>query len=202
VYGSILRYEGQVAVFNYNSRINYRVLFPEPPQHIPNCAEAGVLGALCGIVGSIQANEVIKLITGIGETLDGKLWRYIASDNAVQVFRLKKDNSVQPIESLIDYDLFCQASNDMINEISAQDLQNMLDNQEDIQLIDVREPWEKEQDDIWAGLLIPLDEIETNADNIAKDKKVVLYCKTGARSRQALLKLQKIGFTNLYNLVG
>jgi sulfur-carrier protein adenylyltransferase/sulfurtransferase len=200
VYGSILRFEGQVAVFNHRSKINYRDLFPEPPQHIPNCAEAGVLGSLCGIIGSIQANEVIKILTGLGESLDGKLLLFNSMDNTTQVFKLKKDTGSTEIINLIDYDLFCNAQHDGIKTISPAELREMLSEDPDIQLIDVREPWEKELHDEWGGTLIPLDELEKNISRISKEKRVVLYCKTGTRSRHAARKLMAMGFTNLINL--
>lgn len=201
VYGSILRYEGQVAVFNHNSRINYRDIFPEPPQNIPNCAEAGVIGSLCGIIGSMQANEVIKIILGKGESLDGKLLCYDGLNNDIQVFQLKKDPANPEIKNLIDYDLFCGAPPPIAREIDAAELKRMIEEQQDFQLIDVREQWEKDESDI-GGERIALKDILAQSEQISKDKKVVMYCKTGLRSLQALLLLHNKGFRNLYNLHG
>lgn len=202
VFGSILRFEGQVAVFNHHSGIHYRDLFPEPPQQVPNCAEAGVLGALCGIVGSVQANEAIKVLAGLGETLDGKLWRYNALDNTSQVYRLSKDLNVKPVQALIDYDLFCGRRQEGIREITAAELETMLQADPHIQLIDVREAWEKDEADEWGGRHIPLAELKDRAGELDPDRPIVIYCQSGNRSRMAATLLGQLGFVNLLTVIG
>ncbi len=215
VHGAIYRYEGQVGVFNYKSEINYRDLFPEPPapELVPDCATGGVLGTIAGVIGSIQANEVIKLITGIGEVLDGKIFLFEGFQNSSSIFHLKKNesNSIRPTNAaniqLIDYEKFCKTlpPNDratMIKEITVEDLKMMLDQQDDFQLIDVREPFEFEEFNI-GGQLIPMNEIPDNVNSIATDKKVVIHCKAGVRSANVIAWLQaEHGYTNLYNLKG
>lgn len=200
VSASILRFEGQISVFNYHKKINYRDVFPEPPTNIPNCAEAGVIGVLCGIIGSLQANEVIKMITDIGETLEGRLVCYDALSNSMQSFKIKPSNiSVTSLQE--NYDVNCDILSSSVNEILPQQLKKMIDNQDDFQLIDVREQFEYDKVNI-GGELIPLNLIIQNQRKILKNKKVILYCKSGARSIKAIELLQQYGFTNLYNLKG
>jgi adenylyltransferase/sulfurtransferase len=215
VHGAIYRYEGQVGVFNYKSEINYRDLFAEPPapELVPDCATGGVLGTLAGVIGSIQANEVIKLITGIGEVLDGKIFLFDGFQNTSSVFHLKKNdaNTIRPANAtnihLIDYEKFCKTlpPNDgatMIKEITVEELKMMLNHEEDIQLIDVREPFEFDEFNI-GGQLIPMSEIPDHVNSISKDKKVVVHCKAGVRSANVIAWLQaEHGFNNLYNLKG
>lgn len=200
VSASILRYEGQLSVFNHKTKINYKDVFPKPPTNIPNCAEAGVLGVLCGIVGSMQANEVIKMITNIGETIEGKLVCYNALDNSIQSYKIKSSNII--IESLQDnYDVSCDISSPAIKEITVLELKRMIDENEDFQLIDVREKAEFEITNLGAEL-IPLNTIIENQHKISKEKIVIIHCKAGTRSAKAIQQLQDIGFDNLYNLKG
>jgi len=216
VYASIFRFDGQVSVFNYrkkNGKLgpNYRDLFPEPPPPglVPSCAEGGVIGVLPGIVGSLQANEVIKVITGIGEPLVGRLFLFDALLFETRILKIAKNPDIEPITELIDYVQFCGMPNEEaaaevkpVKEISVQDFQKLLDTKADSQLIDVREPHEY---DIVAldGELIPLGDILQNAAKIRKDKKVVIHCRSGARSATAIRELEaNFGFENLYNLKG
>jgi len=200
VSASILRYEGQLSVFNHKTKINYRDVFPKPPTNIPNCAEAGVLGVLCGIIGSMQANEVIKMITNIGETIEEKLVCYNALDNSIQSYKIKSSNII--IESLQDnYDVTCGISSPAIKEITALELKRMIDEKEDFQLIDVREKAEFDITNLGAEL-IPLNTIIENQHKISKEKIVIIHCKAGTRSAKAIQQLQDIGFDNLYNLKG
>jgi len=216
VYASIFRFDGQVSVFNYrkkNGKLgpNYRDLFPEPPPPglVPSCAEGGVIGVLPGIVGSLQANEVIKVITGIGEPLVGRLFLFDALLFETRILKIAKNPDIEPITELIDYVQFCGMPNEEaaaevkpVKEISVQDFQKLLDTKADFQLIDVREPHEY---DIVAidGELIPLGDILQNAAKIRKDKKVVIHCRSGARSATAIRELEaNFGFENLYNLKG
>lgn len=204
VYGSIHQYEGQVSVFNANSDINYRDLFPEPPnpESVPNCEEGGVLGSLAGIIGSIQANEAIKLLTNIGEPLIEKLFIFDSLTLDTRKIKLKSKNTKESVKSLIDYDEFCKIKNKMIKEVTVKELHQMMENKEDFQLIDVREPHEAEISTL-NGELIPLGQIPDNEAKIETSKKVVIHCRSGARSGQAVNYLQgKLGLDNLYNLKG
>jgi sulfur-carrier protein adenylyltransferase/sulfurtransferase len=213
VYGSILRFEGQVAVFNLKGADgrhapNYRDLFASPPDptSVPNCEQAGVLGVLPGMIGSMQANEVIKIITGLGEPLAGKLLLLDSLTMQQTIITLPQGNSRNSIRMLIDYDEFCGlslgANKHVMKEVTVQELKEMLDAKADFQLIDVREPHEFDICNL-EGELIPQAEIPANVDRISKDKKVVIHCRSGARSGNMVQWLEKNhGFTNLYNLKG
>jgi len=223
VHGSIFQFEGQVSVFNHpdeegNRGPNYRDLFPEPPPPglVPSCAEAGVLGVLPGIIGCIQASEVIKVITGIGEVLSGKLFLFDALSFSTRTVKIGKnpDNPLTgenpEITELIDYEAFCGIpSNGQdaeqetgVPEVSVKEFKSWLDRGEDVQLIDVRKPYEVQIAEI-GGELIPLKTISENADKISRDKKVVVHCRSGKRSADAIKILQdEHGFDNLYNLKG
>jgi len=217
VYGSIFQFEGQVSVFNYNDQNgdpgpNYRDLYPTPPPPglVPSCAEGGVLGVLPGIIGSLQALEVIKVITGIGETLSGRFFIFDALNFETRTFKIKRNpanplNGENPtITELIDYEQFCgmKAVEKPIKEISARELYDLQVRGEDIQVIDVREPHEYEISNL-GGELIPLATVSDNADKIDRNKQVIVHCKMGGRSAKAIRELEeKFGFTNLYNLKG
>ena len=211
VYASIFRFDGQVSVFNYNNGPNYRDLYPEPPPPglVPSCAEGGVLGVLPGIVGSLQANEVIKVITGIGETLSGRLFSFDALNFSTKIFKVGKDkanplNGENPsITALIDYEQFCGIPKEEkpVNEITVQQLKEMIDAKENFQLIDVREKHEFDFVNL-GGELIPLNSVLDHTDKIARDKKVVVHCKGGVRSAKAIRALEEVGFDNLINLKG
>jgi len=217
VYASIFQFEGQVTVFNYGNSSgergpNYRDLFSEPPPAglVPSCAEGGVLGVLPGIIGSLQALEVIKVITGVGEILNGRLFTFDALNFETRTFELKRrsDNPLNgsnpTIHKLIDYEQFCNSKviDRKIKEITAKDLYDWNVRGEDYQLIDVREPYEYEIVNI-GGELIPLETIVAHADKISQDKKVVIHCKVGGRSAKAIRQLEdKFKFQNLYNLKG
>ena len=216
IYASIFQFDGQASVFNYpypdGSRgPNYRDLFPHPPlpHMVPSCAEGGVLGVLPGLLGVIQANEVIKVITGIGETLAGRLFLYDALSFSTRTLKVAKDpqnpltGENPSIYSLIDYEAFCGVAGkeDALKEISPTELKNMLDAGEDFQLLDVREPHEYEDANL-GGLLIPLKKLPDNISKIARDKKIVVHCHSGQRSKQAITMLQEQGYQNLYNLQG
>jgi adenylyltransferase/sulfurtransferase len=214
VYASIFRFEGQVSVFNYtdqegNTGPNYRDLFPTPPPPglVPSCAEGGVIGVLPGIIGSLQANEVIKVISGIGKPLNGRLFLFDALTFETRTLKVHKDPQQESIVKLIDYEMFCgigQQDEDTpdVKEITVQELENLKDQGTDFQLIDVREAYEYEIANLH-GVLIPLAQIEDQVDQIASDKKVVVHCRSGVRSAQAIQTLEKkFGFKNLYNLKG
>lgn len=205
VYGAIYRFEGQVAVFNYQNSPNYRDLFPTPPspELAPNCAEAGVLGVLPGIIGSLQANEAIKLLAGIGEPLVGKLFVMDALTLTTRIIKIPLLPERPVIDKLIDYDEFCGVkTTDSKTEITARQLAEMIDNNADFQLIDVREAQEYALDNL-GGELMPLSRLIDFTDKISRTKTVIIHCQSGMRSRKAITQLQEEhGFTNLKNLTG
>jgi molybdopterin/thiamine biosynthesis adenylyltransferase/rhodanese-related sulfurtransferase len=199
VYGSIYRFEGQVSVFNVkNDRgefsANYRDLYPVPPHPsaVPDCSEGGVLGILPGIIGSIQATEVIKIITCIGNVLANKLLIYNLLDHQMQTINYTKRNGQKPITQLIDYEEFCNSGiNEIvgIKSIKPHQLKEMLDKQQSFTLIDVREAYEREITHI-GGLHQPLSQIAELTDNELKHNDVVVYCRTGKRSSKAIEALK------------
>jgi sulfur-carrier protein adenylyltransferase/sulfurtransferase len=210
VYGSILRFEGQASVFNYEGGPNYRDLFPEPPPPgmVPSCAEGGVLGILPGIIGLIQATETVKIILGQGNTLSGRLLLYNALDMKFRELKLRP-NPIRPvIEKLIDYEQFCgipqakaeEAKQQMESqEMTVKDLKELLDSgAKDFVLLDVRNPNEYEIAKIPGSVLVPLPEIE-NGNGIAKVKEIlnghrlIAHCKMGGRSAKALAILKEAG---------
>ncbi len=211
VYASIFRFEGQVSVFNYLQKdgsrgANYRDLFPEPPPPglVPSCAEGGVLGVLPGIIGSMQASEVIKIITGVGEPLNGRLFLFDAASFTARVLKVSKNPNTK-ITELIDYEQFCgtaPSEEKTLKEISVQELKALISSDIDFQLIDVREPYEYEISNI-GGALIPLAGIAQAKDRISRDKKVIIHCRSGKRSAEAIRELETLHhFDNLYNLTG
>jgi len=208
VYGSIFRYEGQVAVFNLHQGANYRDLYPTPPTpgSVPNCEEGGVLGVLPGIIGCFQANEVLKIISGIGEPLNGRLLLIDTLSLETRLVKFPNRNERNSIKKLIDYDEFCginkkQPIMDM-KEITVEELKKLRDNGDDFQLIDVREDYEIEICQI-DGERIPLSEIPHSVDKISRDKKVIIHCRSGSRSGNTIKWLEKNhNFENLYNLKG
>ncbi len=213
VYASIFRFEGQVSVFNYLNEKgergpNYRDLFPQPPPPgmVPSCAEGGVLGVLPGIIGSLQANEVIKIITGVGEPLSGRLFLFDAASFTTRNLKIRKNPSIK-ITELIDYDQFCgiipkKEIIDMVKAISVQELKQWREEQKDFQLIDVRETYEYDICNL-EGELVPLNSILNYKDKIATNKPVVVQCRSGVRSANAIKVLQnQFGFENLLNLEG
>lgn len=204
VYGAIYRFEGQVAVFNYNDGPTYRELFPSPPSEemAPNCATAGVLGMMAGIVGSLQATEVIKILTGLGEVLSGKLLIIDALSMNFRKVVIKRDLSLKPIKELIDYEVFCASKDKGLKSITYQEFLDLRET-EAVQLIDVREKSEFEVSNI-GGDLMPLSELDDFIGGIKKDNtKVVIHCQSGLRSKKAIKLLsEKHGFTNLLNLEG
>lgn len=219
VYGSIYKFEGQVSVFNYtdlsgNTGPSYRCLFPEPPPlgSVQNCAEVGVLGILPGIIGILQATEAIKIITGIGIPLSGKLLLFNALSMSSTIIEIERSNAwinVAPknrAEFLqMDYQYFCgnKAVENIIKSITAIELRKMINNKHEIQLLDVRERNEQPEINELADLQIPLNNITAQSSLISRNKKVIVFCRSGARSKLAIQMLEKdFGFTNLYNLEG
>ena len=211
VYASIFQFEGQVSVFNHldengNRGPNYRDLYPTPPPPglVPSCAEGGVLGVLPGIIGSMQALEVIKVITGAGETLSGRFFTFDALTFTSRTFRIQKSKATPVITGLIDYEQFCGINTPErpVKEITAKELYNLQVRGERFQLVDVREPYEYDIVNIGAEL-IPLSTISDNAGSVSRDTKVIVHCKMGGRSAKAIRELEdRFGFDNLYNLKG
>lgn len=200
VSGSIFKFEGQVSVFNYNNGPTYRCLFPIPPKpgEVANCSDIGVLGVLPGIIGTLQANEVLKMICGIGDLLSGKLLIYDALTVRQQIISFSKNTAIVINALEKDYDFFCGISKKTI-EITYDDFLNQ---EASYNLLDVRTIEEREQDDI-GGQHIPLDELEERWTEIPTDKKVLVYCQSGTRSKAAIKILEENNFNNdLANLKG
>ena len=216
VWGSIYRFEGQVSVFWEDAPdglgLNYRDLYPEPPPPgmVPSCAEGGVLGILCASIASVMGTEAIKLLTGIGDPLLGRLMVYDALDMSYRTIKIRKDPATPKITELIDYEAFCgvvsedaaQAAADAT--VTPRELREMLDSSHKFALIDVREPVEWDINHIEGAELIPKSTIESG-DGLAKlphDRVPVLYCKTGIRSAEALAVIKKAGFSDAMHLQG
>ena len=212
VYASIFQFEGQVSVFNYLQEDgirgpNYRDLFPEPPPPglVPNCAEGGVLGVLPGIIGSMQASEVIKVVTGVGNPLVGRLFLFDAASFTTRILKVGKSPNTK-IEGLVNYEQFCgilpASEEKSVQEITVQELNQLVVTGADFQLIDVREPHEYNIANL-NGELIPLATISAVANKISRDKKVIVHCRSGVRSANAIRELESLfGFDNLFNLKG
>ncbi len=213
IYGSIAKFIGQVTVFNlHNSSPNYRDLVPiPPPSHlIPSCSEAGVVGVLPGIIGLIQATEVIKIITGIGDILDGRLLVYDALQMKFKELSLIHDNNNKKIDSLINYKDFCSSGNNkseyIIDKVSVKEMKSIMIDNNEILLIDVRTKDEYELHKIPGAKSIPLNEIESreileNLREISLHRTIYLYCKSGHRSEKALQILLKNGIKG-FNIIG
>jgi molybdopterin/thiamine biosynthesis adenylyltransferase/rhodanese-related sulfurtransferase len=218
VWGSIYRFDGQASVFWAEHGPCYRCLYPDPPPPgmVPSCAEGGVLGVLCGSIGSIQVTEAIKLITGTGDSLSGRLMIYDALEMSYRTVRVRKDPECAicgknpTITALIDYDAFCGAVSEEAQEaasgstITATELKSMIDNGDNIFLVDVREPNEYEIVSIPGATLIPKDQFLTGAalERLPQDKRIVLHCKSGARSAEALAVVKNAGFADAVHVGG
>jgi adenylyltransferase/sulfurtransferase len=218
VWGSIFRFDGQASVFWADYGPCYRCLYPEPPPPgmVPSCAEGGVLGVLCASIGSIQVTEAIKVLTGIGEPLVGRLMVYDALEMNYRTLNVKKDPDCAicgknpTITELVDYDAFCGAVSADAQQaaagstITAADLKAMLDRDDDIYLIDVREPNEYEIVSIPGAVLIPKDQILSGAalEKLPQDRRIVLHCKSGARSAECLAALKDAGFGDAVHVGG
>ena len=220
VYGSILRFEGQVSVFDAARGPCYRCLYPEPPPPglVPNCAEGGVLGVLCATIGSLQATEALKLILGKGDTLIGRFMLFDALGMKFREMKLRKDKDCPicgdkpTISELVDYEQFCgilpveESAEDSALEIDAALVKEKLDGGNGFRLIDVREPSEYQICKIDGAVLIPLGLIQEkkieNLDGIGKNDEIVVHCKAGVRSLKAAKALKAMGFTNVKSMRG
>jgi len=212
VYGSVFRFEGQTTVFApHLDGPCYRCLFPEPPppESVPNCAQAGVLGVLPGIIGMLQAIETLKLILGIGDTLVGRLLHFDALKVKFRELNLRRDPQCPvcgenpTIFSPIDYEEFCGLRDEEpIPVMSPLELKRRMDAGEPVELVDVREPFEYEIARIDGAKLVPLGEITERLHELSREKPIVVHCHSGMRSAQAVQLLQEHGFANVYNLEG
>jgi adenylyltransferase/sulfurtransferase len=200
VFGSIFKFEGQVSVFNYQNGPSYRCLFPTPPKpnQVPNCSEIGVLGVLPGVIGSLQAAEALKIVLNLGETLSGKLLTFNALTMKQTIFGFEKDTSILITSFEDDYQILCGVPT-IMNEISFQEYQEHSMN---FNLLDVRTQLERDDFHL-KGIHIPLDELHQRISEIPQNKKLLVYCKSGIRSKRAIEILQKNNFENrLVNLKG
>jgi len=197
VFGSIFKFEGQVSVFNYKGGPTYRCLFPEPPAagEVPNCSEIGVIGVLPGIIGTLQANEVIKIILEKGNVLSGVLFMYDALSNDVQKVKVFKDPVASVVTELGIYEEVCETSPDM----DKNTFDTWIESNVIFQLVDVREAHEFEQKNI-GGELIPMNTIKDNLNRIREDIPVIVHCQMGGRGRKVVDFLYEKGFKNVYNL--
>ncbi len=216
VWGSIYRFEGQVSVFweaaPDDLGLSYRDLYPVPPPPgmVPSCAEGGVLGILCASIGSVMATEAVKLITGIGETLLGRLMVYDALDMEYRTIRIRRDPETKPVTELIDYEEFCGTVSEEASEaaagstITARELKQMLDRGDPVEVIDVREPAEFEILQIPGARLIPKGDILSGEalSLLPNDKRIVLNCKTGVRSAEALAAVKQAGYADAVHVQG
>jgi len=216
VHGSIFRFDGQATVFDAARGPCYRCLYPEPPPPglVPSCAEGGVLGVLPGMIALIQATETIKLVTGIGEPLIGRLVQYSALEMSFSEFRLRKDpdcpvcGSSPSVTELIDYDAFCaprpEEAERPVREVPPTEVAARREGGEDLLLLDVREAHEREIATIAGAAWIPLGEIERRAGELAdwKERPLVVHCKTGGRSASACRLLEALGFCDVYSMAG
>ena len=218
VWGSIYRFDGQASVFWAEHGPCYRCLYPEPPPPgmVPSCAEGGVLGVLCASIGSIQVNEAIKLIAGIGEPLVGRLMIYDALEMSYRTLPVKKDPECPvcgkdpTITELIDYEEFCGTVSEDAQQaaagstITASELKAMRDRGDNIFLVDVREPNEYEIVSIPGATLIPKGEFLSGAalERLPQDKRIVLHCKSGARSAECLAITKNAGFSDAVHVGG
>jgi len=215
VYGSVFRFEGQASVFATREGPCYRCLYPEPPPPgaVPSCAEGGVLGILPGLVGVIQATEVIKLVLGLGDTLAGRLLLIEALAMRFRELKLRKNPECPvcgehpSVTQLIDYNQFCGVRGEetgattTMSDITVEELKRRLDAGEDLTVIDVREPHEYQIANI-GGQLIPLNDLPKRVGELDPERETVVHCKMGGRAAKAVDFLRQSGFKNVHNLSG
>lgn len=215
VYGSVYRFEGQASVFGAAGGPCYRCLFrdPPPPDLIPSCAEAGVLGVVPGLIGTIQATEAIKILLGLGDSLVGKLLLVDALTMAFRTLEIQRDPEcpacgTREITELVDYEELCgisapkAGSAGPVREIEPTQLAQRLERGEKLEIIDVREPYEWQIAHIPGARLVPLDQIAEEIPHLDKRRETILYCKVGGRSMRAAQQLAKAGVSDVRNLTG
>jgi adenylyltransferase/sulfurtransferase len=217
-YGSIFRFEGQASVFATEKGPCYRCLYPEPPPPglVPSCAEGGVLGILPGLVGVIQATEVIKLILGKGSPLIGRLLLVDALGMRFRELKLRKNPECPvcgenpTVKELIDYEHFCgivpeskeeRALKNGVPQVSVKELKKRIDAGEDVFILDVREPWEYQIAQI-GGKLIPQNDVPQRLAEIPREREIIVQCKSGGRSQRIAEYLKQSGFPKVVNLAG
>jgi sulfur-carrier protein adenylyltransferase/sulfurtransferase len=214
VYGSIYRFDGQVSVFNFKGGPCYRCLYPEPPPPhlVPSCAEGGVLGVLPGIIGTLQANEVIKILLNIGDTLSSRLLLFDALAMEFSEMKLKKNENCSicgekpSITKLINYAEFCgvpgSPSKESHQDITVEELQNKLNNGDNITIVDVRETFELQISRLENAVHIPVNEIPSHLNELESADELVILCRTGVRSAQICQFLVNQNFKNVQNVIG
>ncbi|MDJ0350882.1 molybdopterin-synthase adenylyltransferase MoeB [Cryobacterium sp. PH29-G1] len=210
VWGSILRFDGQVSVFWNLHGPTYRDLYPEAPPagSVPGCGEGGVFGMLCGTIGATMVAEAVKLITGVGRTLLGRVVLFNALDASWREMAIARDPATDPVTELIDYDLFCGTSNPGADDVSVQELAAMLAGrargENDFDLVDVREPEEYEIVHIAGARLVPLGGIFSGQalSTLARHRDIVVHCKAGPRSAAVLAELERRGYDRVRQLTG
>lgn len=210
IYGAIHQFEGQVSVFNFRDKDGtlgptYRCLFPQQPSdfEIPNCAEIGVLGILPGAIGMLQANEVVKMLTGIGKVLSGELLVMDLLENTHQKIRIRRRPDAESLAAKGIEEITDRQTPTEMKVISVQELKQKVDNQENIFILDVRNLDEYETCNLTQATLIPMNTIPNNVKRIPTDKPVIVYCHHGMRSANVIQFLeQNHGFQNLFNLTG
>jgi len=215
VWGSIYRFDGQLSVFWAEHGPCYRCLFPEPPPPgmVPSCAEGGVLGMLCGTVGSLQTTEAVKLITGVGDPLIGRMLIYDAAELKFRELKVRKDPECPvcgknpTVTELIDYEAFCGVTPDVEaaaanHQITAEELADLRGNGHDLTLIDVRDPHEWEIVHFDDSVLMPMDQVVERVSEVPQSGDVVVLCKVGARSAEVLRWLHSVGLTHVKHLAG
>ncbi|HEX9776487.1 MAG TPA: molybdopterin-synthase adenylyltransferase MoeB [Actinomycetota bacterium] len=215
VWGSIYRFDGQLSVFWAEYGPCYRCLFPEPPPPgmVPSCAEGGVLGMLCGTIGSLQTTEAVKLITGVGDPMIGRMMVYDAVELRFRELKVRKDPECPvcgknpTVTELIDYEAFCGVTEDVAEfasqlSLTPRELKARMDAGDQVSLIDVREPHEWEIVRIEGSSLMPMNEVIDRVSEIPQAGTVVVLCKVGARSAEVLRWLHGVGLTNTKHLAG
>lgn len=202
VFGAIHQFDGQVSVFNYENGPSYRCLFPEAPSDVPNCSEAGVIGVLPGIIGTLQANEVIKIILGIGDVLSGKILSLNALNYEFSIVEFDKTDA-SSITTLGDYDFNCETvQQNLPKNITAEELAEMLQSTTKINILDVREYFEWDICHIEGASNIPMNLIDECIDEVSKEIPTVVVCHHGVRSMNVIHYLEVRGYDKLINLEG
>ncbi len=209
VYGAIYTFQGQVSVFNFKGGPTYRCLFPDPPdpKDAPNCSEIGVMGVLPGLIGTLQASEAIKVLTGVGEPLSGTLLLLDVLSMKQQTIRFSRDPEAAAIKELVEMDYSCEMDEPEPEEIDVAVFRSLLETEAELQILDVRESWERALSKI-VSLHVPLGKLLDGRDavedvSLDKAKRTVVYCKSGVRSMKALRHLQQVhGFEKIQSLKG
>jgi sulfur-carrier protein adenylyltransferase/sulfurtransferase len=215
VWGSIYRFDGQLSVFWAEYGPCYRCLFPQPPPPgmVPSCAEGGVLGMLCGTIGSLQTTEAVKLITGAGDPMIGRMMVYDALELKFRELKVRKDPECPvcgknpTVTELIDYEAFCGVTQDVAEfasqlSLTAREVKELMDSGEPVTLVDVREPHEYEIVHLDDSVLIPMNQMIERVSEIPQAGNVIVLCKVGARSAEVLKWLHSVGLTNTKHLAG